>query len=108
MPIRHIVLCKFRQDIPASAQQDLIGQIGALGAIDGIRFSHFASGRNVSEENLSYGLELGFSMEFANAADLNAYLIHPEHQKLGAALVAMLESGTDSICVFDMELNPSA
>ena len=104
MPIRHIVLCKFRPDIPASTKQDLIHQIEALGKLDGVRFTQFSSGLNVSNEGLSYGLELGFSMDFANAADRDAYLVHPEHQKIGAALVALLESGTDSLCVFDMDL----
>lgn len=104
MPIRHIVLCKFRPDVPASAKQDLIRQIEALGDLDGIRFTEFASGPNVSNEGLSYGLEIGFSMDFANAADRDAYLVHPEHQKVGAALVALLESGTDSLCAFDMQL----
>jgi hypothetical protein len=104
MPIRHIVLCKFRSDIPTDAKQDLIRQVEALGNIEGIRFSNFASGRNVSEENLSHGLELGFSMEFASAEALHTYLVHPEHQKVGAALIALLDSGTDSICVFDMHI----
>ncbi|RKP53514.1 Dabb family protein [Pararobbsia silviterrae] len=104
MPIRHIVLCQFRPDVPVSAQQDLIDKIEALGKIDGIRFEHFSSGRNVSEEGRSNGFESGFSMDFADAGALTAYLVHPEHQKLGAALVALLESGIDSLCVFDMDI----
>jgi hypothetical protein len=104
MPIRHIVLCKFRPEVSESAQREIIEKVEALGALEGIRFSHFSSGPNVSPENLSYGLQLGFSMDFANAADRDAYLEHPEHRKVGAEIVALLESGTDSICVFDMAL----
>lgn len=106
MPIRHIVFCKFRSDVPLSAQNDLIAEIGALDQHDGIRFANFQSGPNVSQENLSHGLTLGFSMDFDSAAERDAYLVHPEHQKLGAALVALLESGTDSLSVFDMPVNP--
>jgi hypothetical protein len=105
MPIRHIVLCKFRAEIPASARDEFIDKLTALGRIDGIHFSNFEAGGNVSPENFSRGLTWGFSMDFANAADRDAYLVHPEHQKVGAALVAALDGGTNGLCAFDMAID---
>jgi hypothetical protein len=104
MPIRHIVLCKFRAEIPASAIEELTGKLTALGRIEGIHFSNFEAGENVSPEDFSRGLHWGFSMDFANAADRDAYLVHPEHQNVGAALVASLDGGTNGLCAFDMTI----
>ncbi|WP_343054462.1 hypothetical protein [Pararobbsia alpina] len=44
-------------------------------------------------------------MDFANASDRDAYLVHPEHQKVGAALVASLDGGTNGLCAFDMTID---
>ena len=104
MPIRHIVLCKFRPDVPVSARETFIDQLAALGRIEGIRFSNFEAGENVSPEDFAQGLQWGFSMDFAHAADRDAYLVHPEHQKVGAALVASLDGGTAGLCAFDMTI----
>jgi Stress responsive A/B Barrel Domain len=102
MAIRHLVFCKFRPEITASARDELVAQLQALARVEGIRFSNFEASENVSPENLAHGFELAFSMDFASAEDRDAYLVHPEHQKVGAAIVASVDGGTNGLCVFDM------
>ena len=102
MAIRHLVFCRFRREITATAREDLVEQLRALSRVEGIRFSHFEASENVSPENLAHGFELAFSMDFASSEDRDAYLVHPEHQKVGAAIVASADGGTNGLCVFDM------
>jgi hypothetical protein len=42
-------------------------------------------------------------MTFKTAADRNAYLPHPEHEKVKAKVLAILDGGLDGVVAFDFE-----
>nr|WP_292237006.1 hypothetical protein [Mesorhizobium sp.] len=44
-------------------------------------------------------------MDFRDAAARDAYLVHDDHSRAGARLVAALEGGTDGLMVFDLEIS---
>lgn len=102
MAIRHIVLCRFRADVPASERQAIFDQLAALrGHLKGITAMSF--GANVSPEGLGQGFAHGFTIDFADAAARDAYLADDAHGKAGARLVAALEGGLTGLVVFDGE-----
>jgi hypothetical protein len=65
-------------------------------------------GRNESPENLDQGFRHGFTIDFADWAGLHAYLPHPDHQRVGAALVAAAQGGLDGLIVFDLPFDGPA
>lgn len=100
--IRHIVLVRYRADVPAEETRAIMAGLGALGGhLDG--FLAFEFGPNVSPEGLSKGWDDGFVVTFADRAALDAYLADEEHRRLGARLVAAAEGGLDGILVYDLE-----
>lgn len=50
----------------------------------------FEWGTNVSPEKLDKGFTHGFILTFENAADRDAYLVHPDHKKFGALVGPVL------------------
>ena len=46
----------------------------------------------------------GFVVDFRDAAARDAYLPHPEHMKVGKALVEAAQGGVEGILVFDYEV----
>jgi hypothetical protein len=62
------------------------------------------AGPNVSTEGLHHGFVHGFTVTFADAGARDAYLVHPEHAKVGAAIVAATAGGTDGVLVYDLEI----
>lgn len=101
MTIRHCVWVKFREDVPAAERQAIYDQLAALrGHLGGIEAMSF--GPNVSPEGLHQGFADGFTIDFADAAARDAYLVDEAHGKAGARLVAALEGGRAGLIVFDM------
>ena len=49
------------------------------------------AGRDGSPEGLQKGFTHGFTVDFTNAKSRDAYLPHPEHQKVGKMIVAVLD-----------------
>lgn len=98
--IRHIVLVKFRADVPPAERSAIFADLAAL-RIDGLLGTSF--GPNVSPEGKDRGFADGFVMDFRDAAARDAYLVDPEHQRLGARMVAALEGGRDGLIVVDIE-----
>ena len=95
--VQHIVLVKFKagQDSRAAALFTALGALkqklpGRLG---------YRHGANVSPEGLNQGFTHGFVMTFADAAARDQYLIHPEHEKVKAEFLPIL----DNVIVFDFE-----
>ena len=85
----------------------VIAAFGALQTIPGI--VAFETGVNDSPENLNKGLTHSFVVTFAAAADRDAYLPHPDHQKFVADWVMKTIPGSDlpyvkDVCVFDYAL----
>ncbi len=56
-----------------------------------------------SREGLTRGFTHGVHMTFVDAAARDAYLPHPEHQRVVELLLPLLESGIDGALTFDFE-----
>ena len=101
--IRHIVLVRFRSDLPAKERLGIFVQLAALeGVVPGM--STFIAGNNCSPEQLNHGYHHGFSIDFRDQASRDAYLLHEDHKAAGARLVAACTRGVEDVLVFDLEL----
>ncbi|CAG0999559.1 hypothetical protein RHIZO_02739 [Rhizobiaceae bacterium] len=104
--IRHIVLIRFRADATEEAILGLFAELHAIvGKVPGLLA--IASGRSESPEKIERGYLHGFTVDFADWEALAAYQDHPDHRRVGAALVAHAQGGLDGILVFDLPLNAS-
>ena len=100
--IRHCVLIRAKPGLPD-------GEIAA--AFDGLRalgsrltgMLAFAGGADASPEGLQRGYTHAFTIDFADEAARDAYLVDGEHKALGARLVAAAEEGREGILVVDFE-----
>src|SRR6056297_2382768 len=101
--IRHLVTLRFAATTPDAERQAIMDQLAALEPrIDG--FLDFQVRRNISPETpVVRGFLDMFWIDFATEAARDAYLVHPEHKKAGARLVAALEGGVDGLFVYDFE-----
>lgn len=83
--LRHVVLFGFK---PEASPEDIKKVEDAFAAlpskINGI--IGYEWGTNVSPEKLDQGHTHCFFLTFANEADRDAYLVHPEHKAFGAVL----------------------
>lgn len=101
--IRHIVLTRFRPETPEAIISGVYAGLEALTAR--LPGAHgFAGGRSTSPERIERGYHHGFAVDFDSWADLKTYADHPEHQALGARLVAQAEGGLDGVLVLDIEV----
>ncbi|NUB44213.1 Dabb family protein [Fertoebacter nigrum] len=99
--IRHIVLVRFRPDVAETAIAAIFDDLRAIeGKVPGL--SSICAGRSESPEQIERGYLHGFTVDFADWAALAAYQAHPDHQRVGAALVAHAAGGIDGILVFDL------
>lgn len=64
----------------------------------------FQHGPNRDFEGKSQDHPYGFIAQFRDRAALAAYADNPDHQVLGARLVALCEGGADGIVVYDIEV----
>ena len=105
--IRHIVLINFK---PELSEQDINALFAELHDIkDKLPdLLNISSGRSESPEQMERGYMHGFVADFADWDGLQAYQDHPNHQALGAKLVANAVSGKDGILVFDYSLDTAA
>lgn len=102
--IRHCVFLNFRDDITEDDKQKHYAQLAALkDIIPGQVADHY--GPSASPESMERGFTDGFIMDFSDADARNAYLVHPEHKKAGAALAGACKDGANGILVFDLEIN---
>lgn len=101
--IRHIVLLKVRKDAPKENVDRAFAELAALkDKIPGIlAFSH---GNYSSDEGLNRGFTDGFVMDFESAAARDAYLPHPEHEKVKKMVVEILDGGVDGALAYDYEV----
>lgn len=99
--IRHIVLVKFEDNLSSAEIDDIFDELHAIEKqVDGV--ISITSGRSESPEKIERGYIHGFVVDFQDWAALEAYQVHPTHQKLGARLVANAIGGLDGILVFDL------
>lgn len=100
--IRHCVFLKLKPEAD-SAELDKI----MLDLEDLVRrlagCSEFRAGPNRDYEGKTPEYPYGFTLDAENAEALAAYAVNPEHQALGARLVALCQGGGDGITVFDID-----
>jgi hypothetical protein len=98
--IQHIVLLKFKQETTDEKIAYLFGLLGRLQELfPGI--THFSHGPNVSNEGLNEGYKHGFIMTFSSVAARDAYLPHPEHERMKAEIFPHI----DGVLTFDIAAN---
>lgn len=99
--IRHIVLLKARPEVTEAQIAAIFADLAAIKAqLPGILAIH--AGRSESPEKIERGYLHGFTVDFTDWDALAAYQDHPDHKRVGAALVAAAEGGIDGILVFDL------
>jgi hypothetical protein len=99
--IRHIVLVRFRDEVSEAQIAAIFADLQAIKAVlPGVMA--ITSGRSESPEAMERGYMHGFVADFADWAALAAYQTHPDHKRVGAALVAGAVGGIDGILVFDL------
>jgi hypothetical protein len=97
--VKHIALLKFKEGTPEEQVQKIFGEIlDMTESIQGIE--DYVSGPNVSPEGRNQGFTHGLIMTFTDAAARDAYLNHPEHQRVEG----LLEPVVDTRLAFDFEM----
>jgi hypothetical protein len=95
--VRHVVLVRFKTQVNVteifSALKMLQDKMPGILSI--------SAGKDNSPEGLQRGNTYGFTVDFVDTAARDAYLPHPEHQRVGAMIVAAAEGGVDGITVVD-------
>lgn len=99
--IRHIVLLKARPEVTEARIRAIFAELHAL-QLPGLLAIH--SGRSESPEQIERGYLHGFTIDFADWDALATYQAHPDHKRVGAALVAAAQGGLDGILVFDLPI----
>ncbi|HYR58505.1 MAG TPA: Dabb family protein [Chthoniobacteraceae bacterium] len=95
-PIRHVVHFKFKSDATPEQIKEITNEFAALKPqIDVIESLEW--GTDVSPEGLSKGFTHCWIVSFKNAADRDAYLVHPAHK----AFVEVLKPILDEALVVD-------
>ena len=88
-PIRHVVHFKFKADADPAKVAQVVAEFAKLKAkIPAVVALEY--GTNVSPEGLSKGFTHCWIATFKNAADRDAYLVHPDHKAFGALLKPVL------------------
>ena len=98
--IRHVVLCRFRQDADIAAVFAAIS--GLQHRIPGIL--SVTCGKDNSPEGQQKGFTHGFTVDFVDAAARDDYLPHPAHQLVGKMVVDALDGGLAGLTVIDWEV----
>ncbi|MBS1182708.1 MAG: Stress responsive alpha-beta barrel domain protein [Proteobacteria bacterium] len=101
-----ILHCVFLKMPAAATSADVLKLYGAVAALKPLvaGMLDFKAGPNVSPEGLGHGFQHGFIVTFTDATARDAYLVHPEHVKVGDRIVAATEGGLEGILVYDMEV----
>ncbi len=89
--IKHIVLFKFREDLPAAEKKTKLINIKAdlealTSKVETLNKMEVGLNVNADEE-----YDLALISEFNSMKDLKAYAVHPEHLKAAAAIREILE-----------------
>jgi hypothetical protein len=88
--IKHIALFKFKAETSPEQVDQVFQEIMDLSeTIPGIE--DYVSGPNSSPETLNDGFTHGFVMTFTDAAARDAYLPHPEHERVKATILQHAE-----------------
>jgi hypothetical protein len=89
--VKHIGLVKFKEGTPAEQIQNVFDSIlDITETIPGIE--DYVSGPNSSPEGLNQGYTHALIMTFTDAAARDAYLPHPEHERVKTLLMPLIET----------------
>ncbi len=92
--ITHMVLLRVRKDVKKSEIDRVFAALAGLkGKIPGLL--SFSGGAYSSNEGLQRGFTHGFCMTVPDAAARDAYVPHPEHEKVKKLVLAILDGGPD-------------
>jgi hypothetical protein len=96
--VRHFGMFQFKEGVSASQIDTCFREMnGMVGKIPGLLAME--NGSYESGEGLNDGFTHGFIMTFDNPASRDAYLPHPEHERVRDIVVPCLER----VVVFDFE-----
>ncbi len=96
--VRHFGMFQFKDGISDRQINECFSEMkGMIGKIPGLL--EMEHGPYESAEGLNDGFTHGFIMTFDSAANRDAYLPHPEHERVKGIVVPKLERAT----VFDFE-----
>ncbi|XP_050219223.1 stress-response A/B barrel domain-containing protein HS1-like [Mercurialis annua] len=99
--IHHLVLAKFKEEIPPQKIEELIkGYANLVEHIPHMKAFHW--GKDVSIENLNQGFTHIFHIVIENSKSLEEYVNHPAHVEFGNLMFPVL----DKVTVVDF--SPSA
>lgn len=97
--VKHIVLLKFKSSVADDQVNQVFDSLLDLSeTIPGVE--DYVSGANMSPEGLNNGATHAFVITFTDATARDAYLVHPEHEKVKTLLL----SAVDSVTVVDFEV----
>lgn len=97
--VKHIALVRFKEGTSEEQIQAIFDSLlDITETIPGIE--DYVSGPYSSSEGLNQGYTHGFIMTFTDAAARDAYLPHPEHERVKAMIMPTVES----LVVFDFEV----
>ena len=98
--ITHVVLLRVKKTVPKTEIDRVFAALAALKPkIPGLLT--FSGGAYSSPEGLDQGYTHGFVMTFADAAARDAYLPHPEHEKVKKIVFDVLDGGLAGVVAFD-------
>ena len=96
--VHHMVLVRFKEGATEERIADLFASLAHLQeVIPGIE--RFSGGPYSSPEGLNQGYTHGFLMTFSSSDARDKYLPHPEHEKVKASILPVV----DSVIAFDFE-----
>jgi hypothetical protein len=96
--IQHMVLLRFKPDISEQEIGSLFQQVDDLKrVVPGMRY--FAGGKYASPEGLNQGYTHGFLVTFDDVAARDAYLAHPDHDRVKDAIIPCV----DAVVAFDFQ-----
>ena len=97
--IKHVALIKFKEGTTDDQVQKAFEELMDLSeSVPGVE--DYVAGPNNSPEGLNKGHTHGFVMTFTDGAARDAYLTHPEHERVKSSVLPLV----DDILVFDFEV----
>jgi N-dimethylarginine dimethylaminohydrolase len=88
--VQHVVLLKFKRSVSDTTVRECFAALAQLQQlIPGLE--HFSGGPNTSTEGQTKGFGHGFVMTFRDEAARDAYLPHPEHERVKRLLLRHVE-----------------
>lgn len=105
-PINHTVLFQFRDDVSAKEIEHFFREMKQLKTENKVQgIVSFSYGKHNSNEGLNQGFNYGMSLIFENREARDAYLPHPEHEKVKTILLPLLKDGINSVIALDWNLD---